>query len=479
MTILDPWGGTKADGSVYPAHIPQCKYLEVDRSAVKGTSMTHYVGGRGCAKTTTGIIWMLRTVLHNMPGVRGFWSEPRGADFERIFIPELRKICPEEDGFWSLVTKQGGARQLRFSNGTVVDLVSRNVDNAQKKVGIGPNYGWGFSDEAAERFDMQKHLDMMAAIRVEGLPYRFFDTLSTPQRNGYYDWVHNDSAVIIHSTSYENPHVSQDSIKTVASMMDENYLAQEIGGQFINLTGAIWHNFEEKPWPEGNIAEHIAWDPTQPFYIAMDLGSASWSVQVIQYHEPIDPKSGRRMFDGRLAVVVGEMLPNNMNLDEVMPVIQEQYCSGVYKSPLKVITGHDGNTRGATGMSANQMFAQWGWNNTMVTHPFDSKQLQQVNLSSMLLNNAGHRRLAVAAGKNSKGQYELKKRHFQRNKSRGILNMFRNDTFPDVRSDDVFIKDKGKGATGANNMEDDRDCILYAMVDLHKPQWAFNLNNKR
>jgi hypothetical protein len=88
----------------------------------------------------------------------------------------------------------------------------------------------------------------------------------------------------------------------------------------------------------------------------------------------------------------------------------------------------------------------------------------------MICNNAGERKWAISATKDSSGVYQMTTQHHGRGKSRGILSVMRNDTFPEPQSTEVFRKDKAQA--GVNAIEDDRDAWLYFMILTYPPKWG-------
>lgn len=447
------------------AYQKQHEFIHLNRKLLDANdeptiSRNNFVGGRGCSKTTTGILLLIETVM-NMPGLRGFWSEPRWSDIEKVFLSELRKAIPEGE-VWNLHNKSGH-RYLEWCNGHITDLIARNVDNTNKRVGLGPNYAYGIHDEAQDKFDLSKLLDMQNAIRLPGAPYYFCDCLATPIMGPFYDWCMQEGATCTHATSYENPHISDGLIDSMVASMDHDTAQQEIYGRWVTLSGRIWSNFLERPWPEGNIIEGMEYDPDRPYHMAIDLGGAQASAQIVQYHEPIH--NGRRLFKGKLAVVVAEYVPNRVLLEDVCSLVENQYG----KPPYNVIVGSDKATPGPTGHVAGPLFANLGWTYSSPQGRNTSKEVQRQVASSLMLNTLGERRFAVACNRDKHDRYQIVERHYGENKQRGIMHMLRTDTFPEDNSQGTFYKDKN--ANGLAAVEDCRDTMLYWMVHNHPPEW--------
>lgn len=451
----------------------QLEFLNLNRLSVDGDGMkvatrANYVGGRGCSKTTTGILLLLKAVA-DMPGLRGYWSEATWPDMDRIFITALRDYVPQS--VWKHKTKDGH-QWIQWANGHETDLLSRYADNPKKQPGIGSNYAYGIDDEAANGYDLDKMILMHNAIRLQAAPYLFHDTLSTPLMNGYEQWCMS-TGTLIQANSRDNPYMGIGNIEEMEANMSPELIRQQTGGQFIHLAGRIWSGFVEAPWPDGNIVEGMSFDPSKPWFLSCDLGGAQGAYQIVQYIDPIH--NGRRMFDGKLAVVVAELTPNRKGINAVLDEVIEHYAGGCdargipRRKPEKVFVGRDVNSPGNDIASA-AAFGSLGWEFQTPKQDVFTKDIQHQVATAMMFNNAGQRRFAVAANKDKHGIYQIAKQHFGHGKMRGILNVMRSDTYPDDTQNGIFRKDKAK--RGQNALEDDRDCMLYWMVCNHPPAWG-------
>lgn len=442
----------------------QRQFLSLDRQILAdgkpAISRANYVGGRGCAKTATGIMLLLKAVA-DMPGdrLRGFWAEPRHSDIDRIFLTALREIVPAE--LWELKTR-GNYRYIQWANGHSTDLLSRQVDDPNKRVGLGSNYCYGIQDEAADKFQQRKFVDMQNAIRHPNAPYLFHDTLSTPVIGDYEAWCRQPGARIVRSSSYDNIYISDAVIDSWRASMSPDLVRQEIDGEFVALSGRIWSSFVEAPYPEGNILEGFEFRPDDPFWLACDLGGAQSAFQIIQYWEGHP-------------VIVAELTPNNMGLPAALDEIVRTYCGGYderrqpMRAPVMTFVGHDVATPGSVGIPGSQVFASFGWAWETPQGVLSRKDVQRNAASSIILNSIGERTMLIAAKRSARGVYETRQ-HFGEGKTRGILNVMRYDQYPDPASREIFIKDKA--TRGVNALEDDRDAFLYWAVGLHPPAWG-------
>lgn len=456
-------------------HGPQEQVLQ----AVKGWAANHkagagiqylnYVGGRGCGKTTIALIVLMMVALEN-PSQRTFWSARSGGEIDNVLLTELEANVPAE--LYKVINKPG-ARFIRWKGGHKTYLISRNVDNPKKRVALGFNTMGGVHDEAATGFNMDKITDINNGIREPSAPYLFCMTTSTPLPNAYQMWCQNEAATTIYASSYDSPFLSKANLDSMAAMMDEATVQQELMGRFVITTGRMWDQFVEAPWPDGNILEGAEYDPNKPFFIGGDLGGGQSAFQIVQYFDPVHPVTGRRIFDGKLACIVAELTPSQMGLEAVMGEVIEHYCDGnhITRAPAMVIVGHDVEASSVLGPSGAEYFKHLGWDYTWNRGTMFRKDVQRQVMRSMICNTKDERRFVVAANKNKHGIYEIARQHFGERKQRGILNVMRNDTYPDPSSKDTFNKDKGKA--GKNALEDDRDAFAYWVTYLHPP--SFNM----
>ena len=444
LGVYSPWGGGGG-----PKHEPVCQYLSVDRASHKGISSTHFVGGRGSAKTTAGGQLVHRIAYHDMPGAPLFWTEPREADLQRVFLPMLEMLVPKEH--WDFIGTPRPGR-VRFSSGTVLDLISRNVDNPRKKVGIGPTYAGGWVDEAAEKFTIGRWNDLKNSVRLDGVPYRFIDSLSTPVMNGYYELCMRPGHKVIHASSYDNPFISRDAIDSMVADMGETFVAQEIEGQWIRHEGRVWKSFSEEDYPNGNM--HTAeWDDARPWHLGMDLGQGFGHWQIWQYHGVSYPDDERRV-----AVVVAEGMQRQQPIQPVLSLIKDVY--GQHRIPATVAAGSDVGTLGSTGPPPARLLAQMGWPCRWPTGELSDKSTQHQAMERLIFDTTGARRWAIS-------------KNLQRHGPKGtwgILNCMRVDTFPEPGQRSWFVKDKASARE--SNCEDPRDSMLYLAVINHPPIWS-------
>ena len=443
-----------AGGNGHPPHVPQLEFLQLDRTK-PGISSYHYVGGRGCAKTTTGVLLAARTAYLDMPCMQGVWSEPRYADIWVVFLPEWEHVVPHQ--LWELTLSK---REIRCHGGSVIKLVHRNVDNPHRRTNYGRNNAWGINDEMAEKCNPRVWADLKASVRAPGAPFYFMDSMSTPEMGPYYDICHEPGALVVGACSYDNPFIPRENIEDMERSMSPEYAAQEIYGRWVQQEGRCWASFSEEAWPAGNI-HHASWDPSLPWYLGMDLGQGYGHWLIVQYHDPINPKTGAREYPDQLRVaeVVAEGVQHQESIHPVLTRIASHYAQT--RPPVMVATGHDVMTRGSTGPAPSLAITQRGWECWYPTGELADKSIQGQVLAGMIANTMGERRLCISRDI---------QRHGPDRRSWGVLHCMMTDTFADPGSREKYRKDKGD--KGISNCEDPRDSLMYLMTHNHPPVWA-------
>jgi hypothetical protein len=428
-----------------------------------GIQYIDYVGGRGSGKTTIAL-WIIFHIAMEYANQRTFWSARTGKEIDEVLMQELEAKIPQ--ALWRHKTTQNNARYIEWITGHRTALISRNIDNPKRRPGLGFNTMGGVHDEAATGFLLSKFTDINNGIRSPGAPFYFCLTTSTPIANGYKLWCYSAGHHLIFSSSYDSPFLSKANIDSMAAQMDDETVEQELEGKFVTIGGRHWDSFVEKPWPDGNIMEGVEYDPSEPFYLWCDLGGAQGAYQIVQYHEPLHPVTGQKLYNGKIAVIVAEITPNRKTLPEVCKIIIDEFCNGdrKSKSPYLVCVGHDVNAEDKTGPKGSEYFASLGWDFQWPRGLNIRKTAQRQAMRTLICNTKGDRRFCVAAKKNKIGEYEIVKQIDGHGKMRGILNVMRNDVFPED-SDDLFIKDKSSAKRNA--IEDDRDAALYGVVINH------------
>jgi len=426
----------------------QMEFLSLDCSGTDKT-YNHYVGGRGSSKTTTGVLkcWTALTQWHR--GKSGIWTEPTSTLCKDVFLREWRKIVPSD--CYKATLNPLTITMCRELGGGTLDVRSHNADNPNKEIAKGPNYAFGFIDEAAYKFRPDWFDDIDNAIR-DGSRYLFLDTMSTPKLNGYKKLCFSEGHRLVKASSFDNPHLPPGWAEKKRSQMGEKRFAQEIMGEWVALTGQIWDNFSEDEWPAGNIIDYEH-DHSKPYYLFFDLGVASsaWLiVQPLGFHElGYDPFPHN---DPVWCVTAQYMPTRDGNASRMLQQIKNEFGT-----PVRVCCGHDLGRRSDADSATSEYFLA----NIMGSVPtitigaetfLRDKVVQQDTLSYLIHNTKNERRLAISKNLISHDPDE-----------RGILQMMREDEWDDGTSRTAnYLPKEGR-------LEHVRDAILYGAVGAMKP----------
>lgn len=435
-------------------YVKQAEFLFLNRRGPH-TSRNHWVGGRGSAKTTTGVLLAFSAAFKWMPGLDGVWTEPTYRLCNDIFLAEWQRIVPRE-----LYKINKSEMMIECASGSHIFIRSRNVDNISREVVKGLNLGWGIEDEEAYKYDKQKYWDVDAAIRID-TPYRFHDTLTTPKLNEYYNLIHDDNGNIreghrlVTATSYDNPYLPTGWAHDLAGQMDERYMEQEVLGRWISLRGRIWNSWSEAEWPDGNIHPHEH-NYDNPYWLFFDLGVASSAWVVVQNVRPLHNGVIHPNYAAHDSVWVAtaELTPSREeggHIDRILPIIKQEY--GI---PVQVVCGHDLNTRSSIDASTARSIV----NNHFGAIPIriigesgswlSDKENQGRQLAYGILDTKGRRRFCVSQ----------KFKRFHPKTKRGIMELMLQDTWPSLADQRLGINVYPK----ENKLEHVRDALFYGSV---------------
>lgn len=425
----------------------QWEFLSLDCSATKTHS--HYVGGRGSSKTTTGILKAFIAMTQWHRGKAGIWTEPTTMLCRDVFLREWRKIVPS-DCYKATLNPITITMCPELGGGTL-DVRSHNADNPNKEIAKGPNYAFGFIDECAYKFSATWFEDINNAIR-DGNSRLFLDTMSTPKLNGYKTLATSEGHRLVKASSFDNPHLPPDWAEQKRQEMGEKRFAQEIMGQWVSLEGRIWDNWSDEIWPNGNVIDYDH-DFDRPYYLFFDLGVASSAWVIVQpvagdyFGVPPFPHGDP------LWVITAEYMPHTRG--DASRMLQQ--IKNDFGKPIRVCCGHDLRRRSDVDSSTPEYFlAQiMGSVPTQMIGSdafLSDKVIQHDCLSYIISNTKGERRLAVSKNLIS----------HDRDK-RGVLYMMREDEWDQSTAKNAnYLPKEGR-------LEHVRDALLYGTVGAMKP----------
>lgn len=424
-------------------------------------AVTHGVGGRGVAKTSSLIMVALHSAYHVNPGLAHLWSAPTADDCTTNFLVKWQRYIPQE-----MYDLKRGDRVIYVYNptGTPTPIFYRGRDiSNQGKERRGQDWAAILVDEPRQDPTDKEWRAMLPSLRDPDANHLMLCTASTPRMNWYYDvvmdGVNAGRAVEIRGTSWDNPFNSRGAIDESMAHCDDLWARQEHYGEWVSLSNLAWDNANlNNNWPEGNMHPH-GWDPSLEYILACDLGVRSgWLlIQTVPGHSAL-------INSPVVDVVVAQYTPNHGNSQAVARDIH-----AAYGEPKKIIVGNDVNTRSITdGGTSSLMFRNMGWSCPIVpvSGKIAAKDTQFYALRACLKNALGHRTLCI-----SRKLITYEPNH------RGIEEVLRRDSWPDgvVRSGQFLPKDKQSGGVG---LEDIRDAMMYWAVVQH-PVRAFGPDRVR
>lgn len=414
----------------------------------------YFIAGRGAGKTAAACIKALIAGVMS-PGVVGYITEQTTRDILDTLIPAWMLHVPR--GTYELHNTQAGW-EARLANGAVIRFRSRQAKNTIADPPFrGPTAGFLIHDEIAldTRSDVPKISEMM--LRDERARVLFADYITTPKTNWFYAHmlsqgiaeigkriqITKDGAGAAYYGPTRDNAYNRDLDARTRDLLSESEAQQELEGWFVARDGLCWSSFVDEDWPRGNRLDDAGFRPGQPYILAVDHGGSDGAWLLLQARGA-----------GRYCVVA-EYTPSHKPAHEILPGLLARYGK-----PGRIITGADHVTPGASGHTAEWLFAQYGLDGVAerVTGDRAPKDVQGNRLAWALLNTAGERRLLVSR--------QLESHH--PGPSRGVLDMLRHDAWPDAGYPHTFRKEKSRGVYH----EDSRDALLYFAVTMWPPVWA-------
>jgi len=185
---------------------------------------TLFAGGVGSGKTFAGACRVLQ-----MPPSRGLVVAPTYALMRDGAQAVFFELCPP-----SLVAEHNKAEQRTVLT-TGVEILWRSADRPERLTATNAGWAWGdewsFVEEAA-------HLRLIARLRRA--PGLFWATTTPNGLNWLYRRAVSSGAAgwrVIHARTQDNAYLPASYIASLESEYEGAYAAQELGGEFVDLSG--------------------------------------------------------------------------------------------------------------------------------------------------------------------------------------------------------------------------------------------------
>lgn len=431
------------------------------------------IGGRGLGKSV-GACKKAELAAALSPGIIIMITEQTAGDIEDILIPAWEDVTTP--GIWRLKNTKKGPNYIA-SNGSEVWMRTRHAKNHKADPPFrGPTVGGVIHDEIALdiRVDVLNISQMM--LRQKNAKMLFCDGITTPKPNWLYyhllklgiakpvDWekesntvqVSQDGAAAAFYGRTKDNRFNRDLDARMRASLSKEDAEQELDALWVIRHGRCW-NFVESDWPNGNLI-NSPFNPNLPYIIGCDLGGADSAWGLYQLEKKWNPQTGVKQ---ELLVLKAEWTPQGIKPFLVLNEVKQFVASSgsQYREPIAVHIGADYKTPGTAGDTAEHMFqaAGWGRNVHTVTGYDASKDVQDRQASFLLHDSLGNIRFCVSR--------QLKS--FYTGPTRGIIDMLRNDTYPEAGGTDYFRKEKSKGIYH----EDTRDQFLYTCIGVYPPEF--------
>jgi hypothetical protein len=291
-------------------------------------------------------------------------------------------------------------------------------------------------------------------IREKHARLRWHLVTTTPRPGWYNSMIDSGEEWVLRWDSGKNTYIDRETFDDFCKDMSQEEIEQEMYAKSIALSGLVWSEYVNAPWPAGNRHPH-AWNPALPWSLSCDIGNRSaWLViqSVPQHHgQPID-------------VVVAEYQPDDGNSMAMIKRIKQD----IHTAPTNIASGidaGDNNPNTLTGTTHSLAFRQ-AWPSARLFWPtgnnrYKSRQVWHAK-SRICHPNSGERLFCVS---DSLVSHDARFR-------RGILEMFAKDTWPragEPGGDDFLRKDK---ARNPESVEDTRDAMLHYLSCVRPPRAA-------
>ncbi len=229
-----------------------------------------YIGGNRSGKTTAGVcegIWRASKTHPFNPALNEIVGPTRGrvvaVDFgkgvDQIIIPQYKQWTPPNylrGGVWERAY-DSGARILHFANGSTIEFMSYDQDLDKF---AGTSRHWIHFDEEPPRPIWVECLARLVDTNgdfwvtmtpVEGMTWVYEDLYE-----GNVDNPDGDVEVLEINT-FENPYLTEEGIKGLMQVIDDDDTTARIGGKFVTVGGRIYKNFDPTPGAAQVLADPI------------------------------------------------------------------------------------------------------------------------------------------------------------------------------------------------------------------------------
>jgi len=325
------------------------------QSNYKATALTSGVGG---GKTWTGVHWVIqKSVTHKKSlGFIGAntYSQLKNSTLAAVF-DELMRLGIEFN-----YNQSSGILTINEKK-----WLCKSMDNFDVLRGIEVGEIWldecAYMKEAA--YDVIK-----GRLRDKNGSLTMLLTSTPKGYNWFYHHFHVDgdkynpkSNILIKATSHDNVFLPDGYLSDLADQYDEKLLAQELGGEFLNVTsGLIYYSFTEE-----NV-KTLELNPNYPLYVGMDFNPHKMAAVIGQVY-------------GDILYVFDEIFDTSFGANT------EKVCKEIimrYGDPSKITVVPDSTGKKATSNASRsdiQIIKDYGFKLKVASNPFRVDRYAAVN----------------------------------------------------------------------------------------------------
>lgn len=122
---------------------------------------------------------------------------------------------------------------------------------------------------------------------------------------------------LINASSHDNPYLPEGYIETLKTSYDEKVFAQEVLGEFINITaGRIYYAFNRAR----HVSNDVTYNPSYPIYVGMDFNRNPMTAVICQSYNDA-------------AHIIDEIWIMSSNTNEMSELIRQRYGTGLTVIP--------------------------------------------------------------------------------------------------------------------------------------------------
>jgi PBSX family phage terminase large subunit len=317
-----------------------------------------FSGGIGSGKTWAGSHFVIRMITQ-FPNARGFIG---ANSYKQLHNSVFVRLRAELDAL-GLDHRYNSLTGIMTIEGTEIytgTLEKGSYDNHR-----GIEVGWVWCDEVRD-LEEEAWMMLMGRLRDSRGPLLMRGTTSPAGFNWLYDqWAGDkktDAHRLITASSYGNTFLPEGYIDSMAGSYDENFYAQEVLGQFVNLTsGKVYRSYK----PEINDLEEYVVQKDKPIYIGLDFNVSPMTAAVCH-----KTPNGLVQFD--------EIWLNDANTYEMAAEIQKRY--GDWGCTIRVYPDHTGSARKTSSMmSDHQILKKAGFLVKTSRNPLKEDRYNSVN----------------------------------------------------------------------------------------------------